>query len=331
MTFKIAIKNIFATFSYQVGFFYLFSLYGQRENAFVLTYHRVLPLRSDMDLIIQQGMYVSTETFRCHMVFLKENFNVLPLAELVERIESGKSVTGCCAITFDDGWLDNYTNAFPVLKKVQIPTTIFLATNFIGTDRMFWPEELSFYLRQPEVIALAKQNPLLHKFANYNATEKYLDNAIQVMKTYSPVEREAILSCLRSVSTTPPHGRMLMNWEEAKEMQASGLISFDAHTANHTILDQVPLDVAEDEILNSRTEIEQRLGRPPTFFAYPNGNYSDDLQALLKQKGFRGAFTTRKGWFDNNVGLFEIPRIGMHEDVSSTIPLFYARILFERF
>jgi len=331
MTPQIALKDIIASFSHRFGVLKYLRSRREHNSALILMYHRVLGVLSAGADFVQPGMYVSTETFRCHMRFLKEVFNVLPLAELVERIESDKCVSGCCAITFDDGWLDNYTHAFPVLQELQIPATIFLATNFIGTDRMFWPEELSYYLSQPEVMALAKINPLLQRIYTDNITVKYLDNAIQFMKTYSPVEREELLSHLRSTNVSTHPKRMLMNWDEAKHMQASGLINFDAHTANHAILDQISLDEAEEEIITSRNEIEQRLGRTPEFFAYPNGNYSDDLKALLKRNGFRGAVTTRKGWLDKDVGLFEIPRIGMHEDVSCTIPLFYARIVLERF
>ena len=309
------------------------SVLKQRNSAFVLTYHRVLiSPRQDDSIFVQPGTYVTVESFRQQLTFLKEKFQILSLSELLKRVDSGKSVSGCCSVTFDDGWLDNYTNAFPVLHELQIPSTIFLATAVIGTNRMFWPEELSFYLRQPAVISsLAGIDPQLCSSASFDNNGLYLDNSIQIVKNYTPEKREALFSFLRSTSTSLPSVRMLMNWEEAREMHASSLVSFGAHSANHVILDQVPLEIAEEEIINSRDEIEFRLGKPPELFAYPNGNYSKDLQALLKEKGFNGAVTTRKGWFNKNADLYEIPRIGIHEDISSTIPLFFARLLLERF
>ncbi|MCK4536462.1 MAG: polysaccharide deacetylase family protein, partial [Desulfuromonadales bacterium] len=161
--------------------------------------------------------------------------------------------------------------------------------------------------------------------------EAFLDNAVLTLKGWSPHEREKVLEHLRSAGTTPPPGRLLMNWEEAREMQASGLITFGAHTVNHVILDQVPQRQAEEEIVRSLQELESRLGVRPELFAYPNGNVTGDLRAILKRNGFRGAVTTRKGLIGEGVSLFEIPRIGMHEDVSRTIPLFLARILLKRF
>jgi len=335
MTLKVTLKNLVATFCHIGGVFNLLSFYRRRNKAFVLTYHRVIRLLLEESVYVQPGMYVTADTFRRQIAFLKERFHVLPLAELVARVETGRKVAGCCAITFDDGWHDNFTQAFPVFQEFQLPATVFLATGFIGTDRLFWPEEICFYLQQVGMRASTRQSQVFERFLNevaYNSGEEaFLDNAVLTLKGWSPHEREKVLEHLRSAGTTPPPGRLLMNWEEAEEMQASGLITFGAHTVNHVILDQVPKRQAEEEIVHSRQELESRLGVRPEFFAYPNGNFNSNLQAILKRHGFRGAVTTRKGRFGEGVPLFEIPRIGVHEDISRTIPLFLARIFLDRF
>lgn len=114
-------------------------------------------------------------------------------------------------------------------------------------------------------------------------------------------------------------------------MKKSGLVNFGAHTANHVILDQVSLQEAEREIIQSRKELENQLSVRPELFAYPNGNYNRDLPVILLRNNFKGAVNTHKKWFGKEVPLFGIPRIGIHEDVSCTIPLFFARILLKRF
>jgi peptidoglycan/xylan/chitin deacetylase (PgdA/CDA1 family) len=170
----------------------------------------------------------------------------------------------------------------------------------------------------------------ISKAARGGGSDNY-DSAIVSLKSCSPQAREDLLHRLRSLSRRPPVGRQLMNWKEAEEMQSGGLIRFEAHTSSHTILDQVPLQQAEEEIVRSRIELEQGLGAAPEFFAYPNGNFNGDLQAILRRHGFRGAFTTRKGLVGRGVSLYEIPRIGIHEDVSRTLPLFMGRILLKGF
>ncbi len=307
-----------------------------RAEAFVLTYHRVLNDRRKEALFVQPGMYVSVENFRRQLLALKERFDIVPLGELVDRIGAGKSVGGCCAITFDDGWRDNFTCAFPVLDELQVPATVFLATGFVGTRRLFWPEELSFYLSRLAVRESAKSSAAVSRFLEEvgdggGDEGAFLDRAIAVMKGRPVPERENILAHVRSVSSVHPTGRALMSWEEAARMQAGGLIRFESHTSRHEMLDKLPLPQAEEEIVRSRLEMERHLGVRPRLFAYPNGNVSRGVQALLHKNGFKGAVTTRRGWIGPRVPLFEIPRIGVHEDVSRSEPLFWGRILLKRF
>ncbi len=298
-------------------------------------YHRILKLPVDEQFILQPGMYVAVDTFRRQVLFLKENFNILPLTEVVDRVETGQSLGGCCSITFDDGWQDNFAHAFPILNKYKVPATVFLTSGFIGTTRLFWADELSYYLQHLDIETVIGQSLVLDRFfkeiSRTVGRKARLEQAIEILKRYLPDEREDILAYLRTVHPAHPPKRFLMSWDEAREMQASGMVSFGAHTANHVILNQVSIHQAEEEILCSRQQLENHLGRPIDLFAYPNGNFNKDLQAILKRHGFTGAVTTSKGWVGNETALLEIPRIGIHEDVSQTIPLFFARILLKKF
>ncbi|MCF8026441.1 MAG: polysaccharide deacetylase family protein [Desulfobacteraceae bacterium] len=330
MNLQMAVKSRAASLFYKVGGFELFCRQISRSKAFVLMYHRVLEDPRKEHIFVQPGMYVRTETFRRHMAFLKSRFHVLPLSELIARIEAGKSVGKCCAVTFDDGWLDTWTQAYPVLREFNLPCAVFMATNFIGSHRIFWPEEAAFYLQQPGVVEAGRHHrflgPFLTQLQAKGEAGQWLDYAITELKTRAPQERAEIIDCLRDLSGAGLPGRLLMGWDEARQMRESGLVEFGAHSHNHVILDQVPLAGAEKEILQSKAEMERQLGVTPALFAYPNGNYTSDLKALLKKNGFKAAVTTRKGWFDRRVSLFEMPRIGMHEDVSRTAGLFAARI-----
>jgi peptidoglycan/xylan/chitin deacetylase (PgdA/CDA1 family) len=327
-------KSWIASTACALGAFQL-SAFSFREKATVFMYHRILEPSTVDPTLIQPGMYVLPQTFRSHIQFLKENFHILSLSELVGFLDNKKSVNGCCAITFDDGWLDNYVHAFPVLKEFKVPATIFLATGFIGTDRLFWPDELAFYLRQSVVRSSIEQNKEFERILN-RANVKHdisvlIENAIMELKSWPIHEREDFFSYLRTFGKERQHQRLLMNWNEASKMQESGFISFGAHTSNHVILDQVPLQQAEEEIFASHREILNYLGVAPEFFSYPNGNFTPEVKGILRRLGFKGAVATRKGWVGTCCDPFEIPRIGMHEDVSRTIPLFMARVFFRCF
>lgn len=323
------------------GLFAALERYRLKDKAFVLMYHRVLNPEELESGYVQPGMFVTSSSFREHVLFLKKNYRILFLEELIDKIEKKENTGGCCAITFDDGWLDNYRNAFPILKMSEAPATIFLASSFVGTTKPFWPEELCWYLekqmtrerRQPDSVATAsffRFQREIEKFPS-DVKELFLDNAIEVLKSFSPDDRKEVLATFRSTCDCRELPRQMLNWREVEQMCRSGLISFGAHTAGHEILDQLPLEKAAIEVAQSRKDIERYLPVKVNTFAYPNGNYDQDITKLLRDNGFKGAVTTNKGYVGLDTPQLEIPRIGMHEDVSCTLPLFRARILLGRF
>lgn len=327
------LKSAAAGFCHKLRILELLASRKLADRGFVLAYHRVLA-QGRPPVWVEPGMYVSAATFARQAECLKKRFSVLPLSELLARAECGKSVGGCCALTFDDGWLDNYTQAYPILRRHDLPATIFLATGFIGTSRPFWPEEVVHYLQHADGREVARRLPALRKIPgtiSEGALNRLLPAAIAAIKRLSPGERAAFLDGLRAVGDKPPSERLLMNWQEAAEMRDGGLITFGAHTVNHVMLDQVSLPEATTEISRSRQDLERNLQVSADFFSYPNGNASDELEPVLRTQGFSGAVTVRRGWVGRRMSRFRIPRIGMHEDVSQTLPLFLARILWERF
>lgn len=310
------------------------------SKALILMYHRILTSSDETPVFIQNGMYVTKKTFEQHINYLKTRFTIVFIEELVKKINNGQNLGGLCAITFDDGWADNYTNAFPVLLKENVPATIFLATNYLGTHDLFWPEEITSYFDNcafpmsgcsqdaPEALTLFARK--VAKFQKRPRCE-FLEICIETLKRSTPAVREEINGYFRRREgklTTP---RQMLTWEEAQVMQASGLIRFGAHTRSHEILDQLSPDDAEIEISGSRDEIASRLGVEVNTFAYPNGSHNEEIRRILRKEGFLGAVTTRKGFVQPDTSPFEIPRIGVHQDVSASIPSFRSRMLFRMF
>jgi peptidoglycan/xylan/chitin deacetylase (PgdA/CDA1 family) len=122
-----------------------------------------------------------------------------------------------------------------------------------------------------------------------------------------------------------------MSWEEVASMADSGLVSFGAHTVNHVLLDQIDDALLEREVEQSRRMVEAKTGKPCVLFAYPEGRSTPVARDVLRRHGFEGAVTTRRGWLDGKDDPFDLPRIGMHEDISRTRPLFAARLFFPGF
>jgi len=339
MTTKIIIKRILSyLFSYS-GIHSLLEYFCLSNKAFLLMYHRVIASADNQPCFVQPGMFVTTASFERQIAFLKDRFEIVFIEDLVEKTLLGEEIGKHCAITFDDGWRDNFTDAFPILKKYRVRATIFLATGFVGTDKMFWPEEICYCLDRSMATksALGSAPPSYIHFnkeiSRYSRCkrEMFFDRSIEILKGYSSGDRDEILGHYRATFKVNPLPRQMLNWDEAREMLASGLVRFGAHTVNHEILDQVSLLKAQAEICKSRKEIEHCLGGKVSIFAYPNGNHNESIRGILAENGFNLAVTTRKGLFDHSTPLLEIPRVAMHEDVSSTIPMSRSRILFPKF
>jgi hypothetical protein len=141
---KSAVRQILGSSVYYSG------LYRNllRGKTIILAYHRVLSKREMDEMYIQPGMYVSQDVFEKQMQFLKEYFTVVSFGELLDlwKQKTYDPNKRYCVITFGDGWLDNYLYTFSVLKKYQIPATIFLPTNYVGTNDWFWPDRLGTLL-----------------------------------------------------------------------------------------------------------------------------------------------------------------------------------------
>ena len=300
-------------------------------------YHRVLPDPFSFPYHIQPGMYVTPDTLKKHVTFLKQNFEVVFLEDLVKDAQKGKSLGRRCAITFDDGWRDNFDYAYPILEEHGIPATIFLATGFLSNDEVFWPEKLCYYLEKfnfatsddaPFVFSgfiedVAKGSELRHHL--------FYERAISLLKSYSCKDIADIISYFEFKLGKCMFERQVVNQAEVQRMHSSGLVRFGAHTHNHVLLNHLDHGSVIEEVLTSRCKIEEIINAPVVTFSYPNGNYNPDVKEILAQNGFIAAVTTTRGFFTKSTSLLEIPRIAIHQDVTSSVPSFRSRILIKGF
>ena len=329
------IKSFLAFILYHSGVLSRYSRCKLKNKAFILMYHRIIDKNQQSSFPVQPGMYVTPDNFRKQVKFLKDKFKIISLEVLIERLKNGENISRCCVLTFDDGWRDNYTNAFPILKKYQVPATIFLPTGFIGSQKWFWPEEvyLSLIWIYQNKMDSSKIPGILQKL--FNKSQFYssgqpcdaIDSVIDKLKHYELQQREQVVAALKDVCPATKHERIVMNWYEVQEMANSGLISFGAHTVSHTLLDQLTVENVRSEIEKSKEDIEKRVRNQINFFAFPNGNYNKKTLAILRDTEFAAAVTTRRGYIDKSSRLLELPRIAMHNDISCTLPLFLWRLL----
>lgn len=272
----------------------------------VLTYHRVLPAVHPARAYEQPGMIVSPETLAMNIRVLRQHFELLHIEDWIERVRTGTPLPRlACALTFDDGWRDNYDHAFPVLQAEQAPATIYLVSDLVGTARGYWPTRLARLLcsawRSGDLAplqAFAAQCPTVTVPLKV-APGSEIVAADAVLDALKPHYNDAMLShavdaTLGERMATEPVD--LMDWEQIAEMEQSGLLRFGSHTRTHTRL-RAGIDAAllNEEVDGSLAELSARLQRPVTGFCYPNGDYCSEAVQQVSSR-YQYAVSTRRGW-----------------------------------
>jgi peptidoglycan/xylan/chitin deacetylase (PgdA/CDA1 family) len=304
----------------------------------ILTYHRILMPEDPSYKEVQPGMVVHPETFRMHLSVIKNYFEPVRLADWVDRLASGRSLPRkACAITFDDGWHDNYDHAYPHLREEEFPATIFLVPDYVDTNRSFWPERLARLLR---ILAARKlypedNGPEFALLCELGVTavnlqtlidREYLDTVIVTAKRFSDAELNIRLDIAFAKLGLRDDKRDILCWDEVKEMHSSGLIDFGSHTRAHIRLRRnLDTNQAKEQIRGSREAIESRLGSCVKLFCYPNGDMSEEAERIVRDH-YTGACTVRSSWNNASVNPYRLRRIGLHEDISADPTAFLARI-----
>jgi glycosyltransferase involved in cell wall biosynthesis/peptidoglycan/xylan/chitin deacetylase (PgdA/CDA1 family) len=289
-----------------------------RGGSAVFMFHRVLP---NGERCYDSEMATSTDAFSAFLDWLSERYRVLPLSELLaSRRDTASYGRPRCAITFDDGWLDNYLYAFPQLRQRGLPATIFLPLRYIGTHRRFWQEQLWLCL---DGIDSAKQRDSIREAARslpwfpIAAEALYTFQGLRRFLLTRPTEEaeDFVHRLVESIGAgSSPASRAFLNWNEVHEMQGMG-ISFGSHTMSHSLLTHMEQARARNEIRESREELADRLRENVSAFAYPWGAASWETRNSVKEAGYRLACSTLPGLVRKNSDDWMLPRISISNPV----------------
>jgi len=303
----------------------------------VLMYHRVLPEDSPERRTEQPGMYVSPETLDLHLSEIKRHFDLVHLEEWLRRAKQGEALPRLsCAITLDDGWRDNFDHALPVLVRHQAPAIVFLVSSYIGRSQRFWPNRLiELILRESAHPGSVRFPDKLRKLVEPVLTQE--GRASLVAEHIAPVVRRAlgfdereirqlVEAAAQTGSRSVRDDRDMLDVPEISAMSATGLVRFGSHSATHFRLDaSATEEVLIEEIVRSRTELQEICGLPIELFCYPNGVSSESSVSLVSRH-YLGAVNTDMGWHASGMNPYLIRRIRLHDDISRDRAAFLARI-----
>ena len=283
-----------------------------RGDAVILGYHRVIEDESQQ----QPGsIAISSKNFSSQLAELKKRFTLVQLDELLSMsADDRKSGGPYCAITFDDGWNDNYTFALPVLKSFNAPSTIFICTSFIDTNRRYWWEALEECLSCYDILSLKEKietrNFLLAVAEDTPNVENITrDTLIPWCKKHTTKQIEIFVQAFSSKLNISTQKLSALSSSEIREMQNSGC-NFGSHTANHIMLPVETVATVRQELALSLEYLRTITGKNNILFAYPDGAYSPRDISLVEEAGFHASVTVRPGILSLQLmKRHELPRI----------------------
>lgn len=295
----------------------VFPYFSRRSqpNFQILTYHRFVAANDPFFA----GMPV--EVFDRQIRFLSRYYQVVDLGQLMRRLDEGGEIPpNVVALTFDDGYRDNYELAYPVLQRYGVPATIFLATGFVNRQELLWNDKVRYALKHTNCQELIlnfegeRRYPLQTSGQRLAAACDILYRFFHILHS----EKLRLVDEICAQLKVRDFGELwdsMLTWKQIQEMNKAG-ISFGAHTVTHPILSRLPLDHAREEILQSKRNIEERLDAPVDLFAYPVGrpvDFNEELKSVVRKLGFRAAVSTIFGTNTADTDRYALCRGGADE------------------
>ncbi len=305
----------------------------------VLTYHRVLPRSVLAGSFSADGIIVTPDTFERHMKLLRRRFRVLTPDEAAKVLDGSMPLPPrACLVTFDDGWWDNLEYAAPILARHEVPALLFVATDYIGTNRSFWQEHLSHLLflarrngeRSREFLQSLDAAQLLE--LSDATVRPGIREVITRLKKKTPAEIAQIIELVKQhlgalgCDALPAPTDRFLSWAQVTELTRTAPVYIGSHGCSHTPFVRLDPSALERELETSRETIREKTGITPNDLAYPNGDYDSDVARLTQQAGYRLAFSTERGYVKVGDDARTLRRINVHEYATSNDAMFVASL-----
>lgn len=252
------------------------------------------------------------------MRFVRKHYTVVSLGDLVDRMAEG-SAEPVLAITFDDGYEDNYQCAFPILRRYELPATIFLTTGSVDSRGPLWFEQIALAFKETQSESADLDIDPGQRFLMRTTAERLqcVDRAFGIFRRLPDSERRQLVARTLQQLGASKGGRdgKMLTWDQVRLMKQHR-VDFGGHTVTHPFLSRMPGDRAAWEVGECKRRIEEELQAPVHHFAYPNGR-EEDFGAwnkdVIRRAGYQAAVTTIWGVNYQSTDPMELRRGGPWE------------------
>jgi peptidoglycan/xylan/chitin deacetylase (PgdA/CDA1 family) len=288
--------------------------HGVGPRAAIVCYHRI----GTDGVPVYNGL--PAKIFESQIAFLRTHYRVVSLEKLVCELKEGGSTKPSVAITFDDGYVGTYLEAFPILKRYQVPATVYLTVGSIETGEIAWYDKifLAFQVAEGDQLTVDFEGESLT--FSLGSRQGRLQSATSLIRRLRNLPNRRRVDFCRGFDQEHPlpsqatRERML-NWRQAIEMLRDG-VSFGGHTMTHPVVSTLTPDETLGELAESKTLAEERLGEPVLDFAFPFGDLGSCGQHavdLLPRLGYRSAVSMAEGINTREANPFLLRRTGLVE------------------
>ncbi len=271
-----------------------------KNNNLILCFHGVSNFKSDIN-----KRHMSVNQFESLVIYLKNNFEIVSVREIFLNKKSNKKRI---AITFDDGYLNNYTVAWPILKKHNIPATLYITTeSFEINDYCLWPEIFdALKIKTPTEKIIFNDEEF--KLANNTLINIKTNITIyDYVKAMGPERQDAFdefiakYNIKQILKTLNPELVTFCNREQIKELSNSPLIEIGSHTHRHYNLSNINTELVREELKQSKKILEDITEKTVLSIGYPDGDYSDSVKNIAEEVGYKYQLAvTFKNEYDKN-------------------------------
>lgn len=247
-------------------------------------------------------------------------FQFISLDELSGILLTQRKVPEFIVITFDDGYADNFTAAYPILKERNIPFSIYVTTSFPDEKAVIWWYILEDMINQNQVIEFGfKGKEYRFDTSNLQGKQQFGSTVRMLMKSSSLQDLMALVQKViidQGIDPLQKVRELSLSWDQLNILSKEPLVTIGAHTMNHLLLKELPVEIAEEEIYSGRSRLEEKLGVKVHHFAYPFGGKAAagprEFQ-LVREAGFKTATTTRQAniFPEHKAHLECLPRLDM--------------------
>lgn len=270
------------------------------EQSFkILLYHGVTTAKQKGIENFSQK-HISLKDFKRQMNYLASNYDVRSLRDLLKLKHEKRIPKDAIAVTFDDGFKNNYLNAYPILSKYNIPATFYLSTRFIGSDEVFWVDKIEYLINKTTrdklyIQMLGAEYQLESAQGEMESTKNKISAILDIkskLKCTPALINATIIELEEKCETDKRYiheDYKTMDWDDVRDMDRTGIFEFGSHTVDHEIMSHLHREQKKYQIYSSKHILEKELGKKIDLFSYPEGqdeHFDRETIEILKSAGF---------------------------------------------